>query len=75
MSVTLKDLEDRLSEILGDDLAESLIKAALRPGEITLDLQLAMNDGLETLTREQRLSTLSALDTLKAALLQQKAKA
>jgi len=67
----LKDLESQLSGIVGDDLAESLIKAALRPGEVTLDLQLAMNDGLETLTREQRRSTLSVLDAFKKALLEQ----
>jgi len=67
----LKDLESQLSGIVGDDLAESLIKAALRPGEVTLDLQLAMNDGLETLTREQRRSTLSVLDAFKKALSEQ----
>lgn len=68
MPDTLNDLESQLSDIVGADLAESLVKAAVRSGELTLDLQLAMNDGLEALTTDQRRSALSVLDSFKSAL-------
>ena len=64
----LNDLESQLSDIIGADLAESLVKAALNSGELTLDLQLAMNDGLEMLTNAQRKDALRVLDTFKASL-------
>lgn len=68
MSDTLHDLETQLTEIIGADLAESLVKAAKRNGEVTLDLQLAMNDGLENLTADQRRSALHLLDRFRASL-------
>ena len=68
MPDALNDLESQLSDIIGADLAESLVKAALNSGELTLDLQLAMNDGLEMLTNAQRKDALRVLDTFKASL-------
>lgn len=68
MPDSLNDLESQLSDIIGDDLAESLVKAAMNSGELTLDLQLALNDGLEVLTGEQRRKALRVLDSFKAAL-------
>ena len=58
----LNGLEENLSEIVGDDLAESLVKAALNRGRYDLNLQLAINDGLETLTTERRRQVLALLD-------------
>lgn len=57
-----------MSDIIGPDLAESLVKAAVNSGELTLDLQLAMNDGLEVLTNSQRNDAIKVLDSFKAAL-------
>lgn len=58
----LDSLEENLSEIVGDDLAESLVKAALNRGRYDLNLQLAINDGLETLTPDRRREVLALLE-------------
>ncbi len=68
MPDTLRDLESKLTEIIGADLAESLVKAGRHGDEMTLDLQLAINDGLETLTEEQRRAALQVLDGFKQSL-------
>lgn len=51
-----------LSSICGDDLAESLLKAGQSGGAPNLDMQLAINDGLEMLDEGQRTEILTLLD-------------
>ncbi len=61
----LPDLKKGLSEIVGTDLAESLVNAALAGGELNLDMQLAINDGLEEMSEEQRSEVLGLLKNLR----------
>ena len=61
-AAALSGLEENLSEIVGDDLAQSLVKAALARGEYGLDLHLAINDGLEMLSDDRRRQVLALLD-------------
>lgn len=51
-----------LSAICGDDLADSLLKAGQTGGAPNLDMQLAINDGLEMLDENQRSEILAMLD-------------
>lgn len=51
-----------LTEICGEDLAGSLLKAGQSGGAPNLDMQLALNDGLETLDEAQRSEILRLLD-------------
>ena len=59
-------LEDKLAAIVGEDLAGSLIRAAMQRGEWGLDMQLAINDGLERLDGERRERALGLIDSLLA---------
>lgn len=59
-------LEGKLAAILGEDLAVSLIRAALHRGAWGLDMQLAINDGLESLPPETRARALGLIDQLLA---------
>ena len=61
----LPDLKKGLSEIVGADLAESLVNAALAGGELNLDMQLAINDGLDEMSEEQRAEVLGLLKNLR----------
>ncbi|MBP5857632.1 hypothetical protein KAJ83_11480 [Marivibrio halodurans] len=63
---TLPVLEGKLAVILGEDLAVSLIRAARHRGEWGLDMQLAINDGLESLPPERRARALVLIDQLLA---------
>ncbi len=60
----LPELEGKLAAIVGDDLAGSLIRAALRRGEWGLDMQLAINDGLAQLDPVKRRRALELIDQL-----------
>jgi len=53
-----------LASILGADLADSLIRAAMRQGTWDLDMQLAINDGLKDLDGERRQRALGLIDEL-----------
>lgn len=57
-------LEGKLAAILGEDLAISVIRAAERRGAWSLDMQLAINDGLEGLPPETRARAVSLIDAL-----------
>ncbi|MCR9218805.1 MAG: hypothetical protein NXI21_01120 [Alphaproteobacteria bacterium] len=62
----LPQLEDKLAAIVGEDLAGSLIRAAMKRGEWGLDMQLAINDGLERLEPERRERAVRLIDDLLA---------
>lgn len=62
------ELNARLGKTLGPDLADTLIRAARSRGDLTLDMQLAINDGLDSLTPDQRRDVLSILDDLRRRL-------
>lgn len=51
-----------LAAICGEDLADSLLKAGQTGGAPNLDMQLAINDGLETMEEGQRSAILALLD-------------
>lgn len=51
-----------LAAICGDDLAESLLKAGQSGGAPNLDMQLAINDGLEVMDDAQRSAVMRLLD-------------
>ena len=61
----LPRLTARLAEICGDDLAESLILAGRGGGELNLDMQLLINDGLEQLDEDQRGRVLETLSEIR----------
>lgn len=63
---TLPALEDKLAAVLGDDLADSLIRAAMTRGTWGLDMQLAVNDGLAALDAERKERAISLIDKLLA---------
>lgn len=60
----LKAVKAQLGEILGDDLADSLVRAGQTQGDFALDLQLLVNDGLQSVPPEKRQQVLSLLDRL-----------
>lgn len=51
-----------LAAACGEDLADSLLKAGQSGGAPNLDMQLAINDGLETMDEAQRAEILRLLD-------------
>lgn len=53
-----------LGDILGADLADSLVRAGRKRGEFDLDMQLAINDGLQSLTAEKRRQAIALLDSM-----------
>lgn len=53
-----------LGDILGEDLADSLVRAGRKRGEFDLDMQLAINDGLQSLTAEKRRQAIALLDSM-----------
>ena len=55
-----------LAAICGDDLAESLLKAGQSGGAPNLDMQLAINEGLEMMDDAQRTAILGLLDDFMA---------
>lgn len=61
----LPRLETGLRAIVGEDLAESLVKAARAGDAMTLDLQLALNDGLEEISDDQRTDIITLIDTVR----------
>ena len=61
----LPQLRESLVDVVGPDLADSLVKAAMHQGDLTLDMQLAINDGLEFLTEEKRLEVLRVIDEVR----------
>ncbi len=60
----LPQLRKALEGVVGYDLAESLVKAAMQRGEMTLDMQLAINDGLDVLDKEKRRTLLAIIDDM-----------
>lgn len=68
----LPKLTLRLSEICGEDLAESLIKAGQTGGALNLDMQLLINDGLEQMDGDQRDQVLNLLTELRQEVRQTK---
>lgn len=60
----LLKVQDGLSQILGRELAESLIRAGRKRGQYDLDMQLAINDGLDSVPEEKRQDALALLDAL-----------
>lgn len=60
----LSILKVQLAGIVGPDLADSLVRAGRKRGEFDLDMQLALNDGLQSLDEEKRRDALFLLDRL-----------
>lgn len=60
----ISEVRDKLSLELGHDLADSLVRAGRLRGVYSLDMQLAISDGLEGLSSEKRRKVLDLLDTL-----------
>ncbi|WP_420549748.1 hypothetical protein [Curvivirga sp.] len=58
----LPQVKDGLTEVFGADLAESLVSAALGTGDTAVNRQLLINDGLNSITPEQRAKALELLD-------------
>ncbi len=58
----LAQFEVDLAEVCGADLSESLLKAGQSGGVMNLDMQLAINDGLEMIDEEKRALILGMLD-------------
>lgn len=66
VNVYLPQLRDALTEAVGDDLADSLVKASMHRGELTLDMQLAINDGLDIMTEEKRKQVIAIIEDFRA---------
>lgn len=64
----LPQVKDGLAEVFGADLAESLVAAAMAREISGVNRQMLLNDGLETITPEQRAKAMDLLDGLKAML-------
>lgn len=62
----LPQLREALTDVVGEDLADSLVKASMHRGELTLDMQLAINDGLEILTDEKREEVISIIEDFRS---------
>ena len=62
LAVLLARFRSDLSAICGEDLADSLLRAGQSGGAPNLDMQLAINDGLEMMDEEQRSEILRLLD-------------
>ncbi|NMM46519.1 hypothetical protein HH303_18660 [Rhodospirillaceae bacterium KN72] len=60
----LNHLRGVLADIVGRDLADSLVRAGRKRGEFDLDMQLAINDGLQGLPQDKRLEALAMIDGL-----------
>jgi hypothetical protein len=60
--LSIEGLISKLAEIIGDDLAQSLVCVAQTPDEVNLDAQLLINDGLDKLNLDQKRQTLSLLN-------------
>ena len=64
----LPQVKDGLAEVFGADLAESLVTAALGGGDDAVNRQLLINDGLNSITPEQREKALELLDVYTATM-------
>ncbi|RVU38397.1 hypothetical protein EOI86_03685 [Hwanghaeella grinnelliae] len=62
LAALLARFRSDLAAICGDDLADSLLKAGQSGGVPNLDMQLAINDGLEMMDEAQRSEILRLLD-------------
>ncbi len=62
LAALLARFRSDLAAICGEDLADSLLKAGQSGGAPNLDMQLAINDGLETMDEAQRSEILRLLD-------------
>lgn len=62
----LQRFRSDLTSICGEDLADSLLKAGQSGGAPNLDMQLAINDGLEMMDDDQRSRILALLDDFMA---------
>jgi len=60
----LNQIREEMATVVGDDLADSLVRAGRKGGQFDLDMQLAINDGLEQLSREKRMQALALIDSL-----------
>ncbi|MDJ0685507.1 MAG: hypothetical protein QNJ84_12455 [Alphaproteobacteria bacterium] len=61
----LPQLRAALEDVVGSDLADSLVKAAMQKGELTLDMQLAINDGVDLLDDAKRREVLAIIDDMR----------
>ncbi|MDW3208118.1 MAG: hypothetical protein R8L07_21495 [Alphaproteobacteria bacterium] len=60
----INNIRTVLADIVGSDLADSLVRAGRKRGEFDLDMQLAINDGLQSLTIEKRQEAIALLDSM-----------
>lgn len=65
----LPQVKNGLAEVFGSDLAESLVTAALGSGDDAVNRQLLINDGLNSITSEQRAKALELLDIYASTML------
>jgi hypothetical protein len=62
----LNAIRARLTDVVGGDLADSLVRAGRKNGAFDLDLHLLISDGVKALSAEQKREVLSILDELTA---------
>ena len=67
----LPELRAALESAVGGDLADSLVKAAMQRGELTLDMQLAINDGLDVLDAAKRREVVGIIDDMRRRMRQE----
>ena len=60
----LNQIREEMASVVGPDLADSLVRAGRKRGQFDLDMQLAINDGLEQLSREKREKAVALIDSL-----------
>lgn len=60
----LQTVRDALSDIVGDDLADSLVHCGIHGGRVDLNLQIAINDGLDGLEADAREEAVALIDAL-----------
>lgn len=60
----LQTVRSALSDIVGEDLADSLVKCGIHGGELDLNMQLAINDGLEALDSHERAQAIALIDAM-----------
>ena len=60
----LETVRTALSDIVGEDLADSLVKCGVHGGKLDLNMQIAINDGLDALEANERAQAVALIDAM-----------
>lgn len=60
----LNTIREQLADLVGGDLADSLVRAGRKRGAFDLDLHLLISDGVKALSQEKKRDVLRLLDAM-----------